>query len=230
MHTPNIDRLAQRGTLFNRAYCLPVCNPSRVSVLTRLRPDTTSVKDNPTDFREVLPGVVTLPQYFKANGYHTRSVGKVAHGDAAWKDDLSWSAPIWREPWKYIDKTTTPSWQVLDVSDDDLEDGRIANAATEVMTEIKDQTFFLAVGFTKPHLPFVAPQKYFDLYTVQDFIPPIDSKLPQNAPAIASNPKGMKAYQDITDYPPFSEEKTLELTRAYAANIIVKLRIYDTCL
>ncbi len=220
MHTPNIDRLAQRGTLFNRAYCqFPVCNPSRASVLTGLRPDTTGVHDNPTDFRQVLPDVITLPQHFKNYGYHTRSVGKVAHGDAAWEDELSWSQPIWRERWKYIDKTMSPSWQALDVADDELEDGKITNAAIEVLTEIKDLNFFLAVGFNKPHLPFYAPTKYFDLYTTQDFTAPSDTSLPRNAPIIAENPKGMRAYQDITNYPPFSEEKTLELTLAYAANI-----------
>ena len=175
MHTPNIDRLAKQGTLFNRAYCqFPVCNPSRVSVLTGLRPDTTGIYDNPTDFREVLPGVVTLPQHFKDHGYHTRSVGKIAHGDAAWKDELSWSEPIWREPWRYVNKTTSPSWQALDVDDDEFEDVRIANAAVEVLTEIRDKQFFLAVGFNKPHLPFYAPSKYFDLYTTQDFKLPVD--------------------------------------------------------
>ena len=220
MHTPNIDRLAKQGTLFNRAYCqFPVCNPSRVSVLTGLRPDTTRIYDNPTNFREVLPEVVTLPQHFKDHGYHTRSVGKIAHGDAAWKDELSWSEPIWRERWRYVNKTTSPSWQALDIDDNELEDVRIANAAVEVLTEIKDKQFFLAVGFNKPHLPFYAPSRYFDLYRTQDFKLPVDSSLPRNAPAIASNPKGMKAYQDISDYPPFSDGKTLELTRAYAANV-----------
>ncbi len=220
IHTPNIDKLARRGTTFNRAYCqFPVCNPSRVSVLTGLRPDTTGIHDNPTDFREVLPNVVTLPQHFKNHGYHTRSVGKVAHGDAAWKDKLSWSAPIWRQPWRYINKATSPSWQALDVADDELDDGQIANAALEVLTEIQNKQFFLAVGFNKPHLPFYAPRKYFDLYTTQDFNVPIDSTLPKNAPKIAENPKGMRAYQDIDHYPPFSDEKTLELTLAYAANI-----------
>lgn len=220
MHTPNIDKLATQGTLFNRAYCqFPVCNPSRVSVLTGLRPDTTGIYDNPTDFRKVLPGVVTLPQHFKDQGYHTRSVGKIAHGDAAWLDEFSWSEPIWRERWRYIDKTTSPSWQALDVDDDELDDGKIASAAVEVLSEIKDRRFFLAVGFNKPHLSFYAPSKYFDLYTTQDFKLPVDSSLPKNAPNIAANPKGMRAYQDISNYPPFSEEKTLELTRAYAANV-----------
>ena len=220
MHTPNIDAIAERGTLFNRAYCqFPVCNPSRASVLTGLRPDTVGVYDNPTDFREVLPEAVTLPQHFKAHGYHTRSVGKIAHGAAAWKDELSWSTPIWRQRWKAIDKSTSPSWQALDVTDDELEDGKIANAAIQVLNEIKERQFFLAVGFNKPHLPFYAPSKYFEHYTPQDFRLPVDSTLPLNAPTLASNPKWLKAYQDIPHNPPLPDGLTLELTRAYAANV-----------
>ena len=218
MHTPNIDALAERGTLFNRAYCqFPVCNPSRASVLTGLRPDTVGVFDNSKNFRETVPAAVTLPQHFKAHGYHTRSVGKINHGPNALLDQLSWSAPIWREFWRPIDKTMNPSWQALDVADSELEDGRIANAAVDVLKQIKDREFFLAVGFNKPHLPFYAPSKYFDLYPPQTFSVPVDSSLPQNAPNIASNPKGLKAYQDISKYPPFDDEKTLELIRAYAA-------------
>ena len=220
MHTPNIDALAARGMLFNRAYCqFPVCNPSRASVLTGLRPDTVGVYDNPTDFREVLPEAVTLPQHFKAHGYHTRSVGKIAHGAAAWTDEHSWSTPIWRQRWKAIDKSTSPSWQALDVTDDELDDGKIANAAIQVLNEIKERQFFLAVGFNKPHLPFYAPSKYFEHYTPQDFRLPVDSTLPLNAPTLASNPKWLKAYQDIPHNPPLSDELTLELIRAYAANI-----------
>lgn len=220
MHTPNIDAIAERGTLFNRAYCqFPVCNPSRASVLTGLRPDTVGVYDNPTDFREVLPEVVTLPQHFKAHGYHTRSVGKIAHGAAAWKDELSWSAPIWRQRWKAIDKTTSPSWQALDVTDDELDDGKIANAAIQVLNEIKERQFFLAVGFNKPHLPFYAPSKYFEHYTPQDFTLPADSSLPRHAPDLASNPKSLKTYPDIPHNPPLPDGLTLELTRAYAANV-----------
>ena len=80
MHTPNIDRLALRGTLFNRAYCqYPLCNASRTSILTGLRPETTKVFANSDKFREELPNAVTLPQHFKAHGYHTQSIGKVAH-------------------------------------------------------------------------------------------------------------------------------------------------------
>ena len=220
MHTPNIDALAGRGTLFNRAYCqFPVCNPSRASVLTGLRPDTVGVHDNFAHFRDTVPEAVTLPQHFKTHGYHTRSVGKITHGAAAWEDELSWSAPIWRQRWRPLNKRASPSWQALDVADDELEDGKIAKAATEIMQQIKDDQFFLAVGFNKPHLPFYAPSKYFDLYTTQGFKIPTNSTLPQNAPDIASNPKTLGVYQDVPTNPPLSDEKTLELTRAYAANV-----------
>ena len=88
---------------------------------------------------------------------------------------------------------------------------------SEFLSEIKDKKFFLAVGFNKPHLPFYAPSKYFDLYPSQGFSVPIDSDLPRNAPNIASNPKGLIGWQDISRFPPFDDEKTLELIRAYAA-------------
>ena len=220
MHTPNIDRIAQRGTLFNRAYCqFPVCNPSRTSVLTGLRPNSTGVHSNTDDFLQTVPTAISLPHHFKIHGYHTHSIGKVAHGSAAWEDKQSWSVPIWRERWKGIDKGTSPSWNALDVQDDDLQDGRIAKTTVDVLAEIRNRSFFLAVGFNKPHLPFYAPSQYFDLYNLQDFDLPTDSTLPIDTPQIASNPKTLQAYEDISTAPPLSDEKTLELIRAYAANI-----------
>ena len=209
MHTPNIDQLAGRGTLFNRAYCqFPLCNPSRASVLTGLRPDTTGIKTNDTAEGDTF-GAVTAPQYFKAHGYHTRSVGKIAHGWLAWEDKVSWSAPIWRVPYK-SGNTSALSWQALDVADNELRDGKIASEAIEVLTEIKDLPFFLAVGFDKPHVPFEAPAEYFDLYTPQDFtLPAHSASLPENTPlyALRANPQKL------------SDVKILELTRAYAACI-----------
>lgn len=220
MHTPNIDRIAQGGTLFNRSYCqFPVCNPSRASVLTGLRPNSTGIHDNNEDFLKTVPDAITLPHHFKIHGYHTRSVGKVAHGSAAWEDDQSWSVPIWRERFISINKSTSPSWKTLDVEDDALQDGRIAKTTVDVLTKIRNRRFFLAVGFNKPHLPFYAPRQYYDLYNSQDFALPEDSVLPSDAPQIASNPKTLHAYEDIPTAPPLSEEKTLELIHAYAANI-----------
>ena len=210
MYTPNIDRIAERGTLFNRAYCqYPLCNPSRTSMITGLRPDTTGVYNNLTKFRDVIPEVVTLPQHFKTYGYHTRSVGKIAHA-ATWDDELSWSAPIWSQRWT-IDKTTTSSWQAFDVADDKLKDGKVASAAVEVLSQIKNQQFFLAVGFHKPHLPYNAPRKYYDLYDIEIF-----KEIPPVAPRSGND---VRTYADIPDgNAPFSKEKTLELMRAYAAS------------
>ena len=209
MRTPNIDQLAELGTLFNRAYCqFPLCNPSRASVLTGLRPDTTGIKTNDTAEGDTF-GAVTAPQYFKAHGYHTRSVGKIAHGWLAWEDKVSWSAPIWRVPYK-SGSTSALSWQALDVADNELRDGKIASRAIEVLAEIKDLPFFLAVGFDKPHVPFEAPSKYFDLYTPEDFtLPAHSASLPENVPlyALRANPQKL------------SDAETLELTRAYAACI-----------
>ena len=211
MHTPNIDALAQRGILFDRAYCqFPVCNPSRASMLTGLRPETNGVHDNRTNFRETVPDAVTFPQHFKAHGYHTRSIGKIAHGQAAFDDELSWSAPIWRA--KLPPYSGIPSWQALDVADDAPRDGQIANHAVKVLEEIQDLQFLLAVGFRKPHLPFNAPTKYYDLYDTQIF---------EDVPSVAPNSTNeiRKYYSDIPPGDaPFSQEKTLELIRGYAAS------------
>ncbi|MDE0466453.1 MAG: sulfatase-like hydrolase/transferase [Candidatus Poribacteria bacterium] len=220
IHTPNIDALAAQGTLFNRAYCQnPLCHPSRVSMLTGLRPQTTKVLFNSTDFREKLPDAVTLPQYFKASGYHTQSVGKIGHNAAAQDDAHSWSVPSWVPPWISSDPLLVPAWQAFDVEDNHLPDGRTAQRATDVLEQIQHTQFFLAVGFEKPHLPFYAPRKYYELYAQQEFDLPATSMLPTDAPAIANNNlDGLRLYKDIPDEGPFSDTKTLELIRAYAAS------------
>ena len=220
IHTPNIDRLAQRGTLFNRAYCQnPLCHPSRTSMLTGLRPETTGVFSNAVSFRQKLPDVVTLPQHFKAYGYHTESVGKIEHNALARDDAYSWSVPSWVPPWIPFNPLHIPAWQSLDVKDNDLSDGRTAEQAVAVLAELQDRQFFLAVGFEKPHLPFYAPRKYYELYAQVDFTLPATSMLPADAPAIANNNLGgLREYKDIPDQGPLSETKILELIRAYAAS------------
>ena len=207
IHTPNIDRLAQRGTLFNRAYCqFPVCNPSRASILTGLRPETNGVQDNYTYFRETAPEAVTFPQHFKAYGYHTRSIGKIAHGFTAWSDTSSWSVPIWY-PRSYGSRL---SWRALDVADDKLRDGQTAKHAVAVLDEIQDSRFLLAVGFHKPHMPFDAPTKYYDLYEA-----PVTDNVPHVVPHSKHEVRG---YSDIpSGEAPLTEEKTLELIRGYMA-------------
>ncbi|MDE0682417.1 MAG: sulfatase-like hydrolase/transferase [Candidatus Poribacteria bacterium] len=208
IHTPNIDRLAERGTLFDRAYCqYPVCNPSRASILTGLRPETTEVQDNYTRFRQTVPNAVTLPQHFKTHGYHTRSIGKIAHGSTAWSDKSSWSVPIW-----YVSGSfgSRPSWRALDVADNQLRDGKTANQAVEVLDEIKEQQFFIALGFHKPHMPFNAPVKYYDLYD-----DPVTDQVPH---VIPHSKHEIRNYSDIpSGEEPLSKEKTLELIRGYMA-------------
>ena len=210
MHTPNIDALAERGTLFNRAYCqFPICNPSRASMLTGLRPETNGVLDNYAFFRDTAPQAVPFPQYFKNRGYHTRAIGKIEHEPTDLDNELSWSVPAWiprRTP-----LSNFLSWQALEVDDDELRDGKTAKRTVEVLEEIKDLQFLLAVGFRKPHLPFNAPIKYFELY---------DTQFAENVPDIIITPWNEgRSYLDIpTKGGPLSKEKTLELIRAYAAS------------
>ena len=207
MKTPNIDALAARGTVFERAYCQQaVCSPSRTSLLTGLRPDTTRVYDLETHFRLTIPNAVTLPEHFKQHGYHTQGLSKIYHGGL--DDPQSWSVPHWqpkqlqyaspdimddiakrlqearvqgedatakvlsRDPNTGMPlkvkrpkiRVLGPPWECADVPDNALNDGATADQAIKVLREIKDKPFFLAVGFLKPHLPFVAPKKYYDMY------------------------------------------------------------------
>ena len=208
MHTPNIDRLANRGTVFNRAYCqFPVCNPSRSSILTGLRPETNGVQDNNTHFRNTVPDAVTLPQYFKTHGYHTRSIGKITHGIFA--DRISWSVSSWTPRGSSF--LNTSSWQSLDVSDNELRDGQVASHTTGVLEQVQNDPFFLAVGFYKPHLPFNAPTKYYELY---------DSPITDDVPFVAPHSEHeLRGYSDIpSGTTPLSHEKTLELIRGYMAS------------
>ena len=171
--TPNIDGLAKRGVRFDRAYCQQaLCNPSRSSFLTGLRPDTLHLWVNGTHFREKNPDVITLPQWFKEHGYITRDVGKIFHN---WHtkvkgDRRSWTSeeflyyanhgddkPMVDEPApKNLAKF--PRCEQRDVPDEAYYDGRVAKEAVRVLGEIKDKPFFLAVGFWKPHAPFNAPR------------------------------------------------------------------------
>ncbi|RFC46508.1 MAG: iduronate 2-sulfatase [Verrucomicrobia bacterium] len=205
--TPNLDRLAQAGLQFDRAYCQQaVCNPSRSSLLTGRRPDTLRIWNNSTHFRELNPSAVTLPQWFLQNGYTTRCTGKIFHN---WHtkeqgDRRSWSAPEFLHYANHGDDAPQvtgplppnlstanirnygngPICECRDVPDEAYYDGRVAAEAVKVLAEIKNQPFFLAVGFWKPHAPFNAPKKYWDLYT-RDRLPPLDGRRPDGAPEIA---------------------------------------------
>jgi len=168
--TPNIDRVAKAGVVFGRAYCQQaVCSPSRTSMLTGCRPDTTKVWDLSTHFRKALPGAVTLPQHFKNNGYVTRGLGKIYHSGL--DDELSWSVPSTNPKSPHgaerrKDGSRGPAFEIYQGPEDKLFDGELSAMAVAALGELKGQSkpFFLAVGFIKPHLPFIAPRKYWDLY------------------------------------------------------------------
>lgn len=202
--SPNIDRLAAQGTLFERAYCQQsVCNPSRASVMTGLRPDTLKVWDLPTHFRTHHPDVVTLPQLFMKNGYFAQGIGKIFHNwrQDDWKgDEVSWSVPSFLHYATHgadkpmVDGKLPPNLvsgkrgsECRDVPDNAYYDGRIAEKAIDELRAIKQrrQPFFLAVGFWKPHLPFNAPKKYWDRYERKKVPLPKVLTPPKDVPAIA---------------------------------------------
>lgn len=238
--TPNLDRLARRSLQFDRAYCQQaVCNPSRSSMLTGRRPDTLRLWNNGTHFRELNPDVTTLPLWFKDHGYTTRCVGKIFHN---WHtkekgDRRSWSAPefLYYEthgeddarvtgplppnvaspaPRQY---TSVPLYECRDVPDEAYYDGRVAAEAVRVLAEVKSQPFFLAVGFWKPHAPFNAPKKYWDLYD-RAKLPPLNPARPTGAPEIAFHDG-----RELRGVPPnqvtFTPEQVAEIRHGYFANI-----------
>lgn len=188
IQTPNIDRLAERGTVFLNAHCQsPLCNPSRTSLMTGKRPDNTGIYGLAPWFRDVpeLQDLVTLPQYLRQNGYQTASAGKIYHGGYGRKkkDDefeiLGPPAGVGVRPKKKLVQTPNPhplvDWGVFPHSDEDKGDWKVASWGVDQL-EKKDlqEPFFLSVGFFLPHVPCYATQKWFDLYPDDDTVlPPI---------------------------------------------------------
>ncbi len=233
--SPNLDRLAKKGVRFDRAYCqFPLCSPSRVSLLTGLRPDATKIFDLQTDFRkQTLPNVITLPQLFMRAGYFVARIGKIFHygnpgqiGTNGLDDAESWQVRI--NP-KGRDKDEedrivnyTPKRGLgsalgilaADGTDEEQTDGKVANEAIKLLEQNKDRPFFLAVGFYKPHCPYIAPKKYFEQYPLSSIkLPtePLDHRLKIPKAALAST----------MPYPFFGvpDDKAIESKRAYYATI-----------
>ena len=170
--TPNVDRLASTGTVFLNSHCQwPVCGPSRASLMTSLRPEAVGVMDLKTDMRARNPEVLTLPQHFRNQGYATAACGKIYDprcvDDKKTNDAPSWSVPYQTLPFSKLKFGGRKEFALaLDVADDELADGVIAQQGLALLKKLSkgDSPFFLAVGFKKPHLPFIAPKRYFDLY------------------------------------------------------------------
>ncbi len=206
--SPQIDRLASRGVRFDRAYCqFPLCNPSRSSFMTGLRPDTTRVYDNAAEFRKLRPQTQTLPQTFRKAGYFVARVGKLYHygvpsqiGTSGLDDPASWDHVV--NP-RGKDKDDEPqifslspgnfggtvSWLAAQGTDAQQTDGLGAAATIKLLEEKAAQPFFIACGFYRPHTPYVAPRAYFDLHPIERFrLPEVDpARLARGpAPAFAS--------------------------------------------
>ncbi len=231
--SPNIDKLAARGVRFEKAYCqFPLCNPSRASLLTGLRPDTTGVFENDTYFRKNKPDAVTIPQLFKNNGYFVARVGKLFHygvptqiGTNGLDDPPSWNMVVNPRGRDIDDEASiftiselldqkrgfggTLSWLADEGADKDQTDGKGADAAIALLNARKDQPFFLAVGFYRPHTPYVAPKSYFELYP-PDKVTLVTEPGRENVPAPA-----------LTSKPNYgiSEELQRQAMQAYQASV-----------
>ncbi len=235
--TPNFDRLAAQGTVFNRAYCQQaVCGPSRLSLLSGRRPDTIEVWDLNSHFRETFPDLVSLPQYFKNNGYHARSIGKIFHGSGAgMKDPPSWSEEAVydygrKHEWRYASAENRAvvtlkrsSTEGEDVPDNTFVDGIVCEAAEGALESYakNKQSFFLAVGFRKPHLPFVAPKRYWDWYDRAVIPTPVTNTHPDGAPEYALRTwNEIEGYNDIPkELSEITPEQTQLLRHGYYACI-----------
>jgi uncharacterized sulfatase len=223
VHTPWIDRLASEGVRFDRAYCqYPLCNPSRVSLLTGRRPETTGVLDNLTWFRETAPRAVTLPEHFRANGYVALAAGKVFHGG----DDRAWTAgghpyqPQGR-PYPLEDREAIRSrasrvdrWGADDRGTKVRRDEETAARAIDLLENYRGRPFFLAVGFTAPHVPLVAPSREVQRY---------DSKTIELPPDFSASPLGASRSSrpnfDLFIGREPTEVQAKEATAAYLATV-----------
>jgi iduronate 2-sulfatase len=246
VHSPNIDALGQSGTVFNRAYCQQaVCNPSRASLMSGLRPDSGRVWDLQTHFRDMNPDVVTVSQHFMNNGYHSEGMGKIYHtGHGNRNDPMSWSVPhrvprvsnyaleasnTIRESNRKASKARVeldqragisngPAAEIADVPDNAYRDGQTTEWAVEALARLKDDPFFLAVGMSKPHLPFCAPKKYWDLYDRDKLAVDVNDQLPEGLPQwSATNWGELRKYDAIPPHGPLSERRSLELVHGYHA-------------
>ncbi len=226
--TPAIDRLAEDGILYSRAYCQQALSgPSRASILTGLRPEEVGVTELNTWMRQKNPDVITIPQAFREAGYETRGVGKIFHGDRNSLDSLSWSC----EPSLYsytrneeymlpVNRTgkKAAACEFTEGPENGYFDVRIRNRAIEELTSLagQDKPFFLAVGFLKPHLPFCAPRRFMDMYDDMDMT--VDTERIAGAPELAYHDSNeLRGYTDIPSVGDITPGQHEYLKKAYYA-------------
>lgn len=253
VRSPRIDRFADGALRFDHAYVQSaVCSPSRNSMLSGLRPNTTGLRGFGVHLRQAVPDIVTLPQHFKQNGYETRAFGKIYHiydesmlGNE--DDAASWSAPqrlpavpVWgpeqnalrnrlidearRDGKKFKHPHDWPraeTWDDSDIPDDQMQDGDTTAAVEQFLAARRgnDTPFFLAVGFLRPHLPFNAPKKYWDLYQSSSLQLSTFRSVPAGAPSWAVNRGIVKNYYNMPGERELDESFLQRYTQAYLACI-----------
>ena len=258
--TPNLDKLASQGLLFNRAYCQEaICSPSRASLMTGARPETINVIENFTYFRDANPDIITLPQHFWANGYETVYTGKIYHNTAFGDGELSWS----REPADEkmtIERSRTPggfanpesqemfkknqadmiakygpdaprnglgkgpAYENADVPDTFYEDGYNAELAIVTLKDMLEKNpnkpFFLGMGMKKPHLDWLAPKKYWDMYDASKIKLATQTTAPENGATMGLHPSfELRARFGIPKKGPIDDQMARVLKHAYLASV-----------
>ena len=237
--TPHLDKLAARGVRFDRAYCQqPLCGPSRVSIMTGLRPDTLDMHTLKHELRIKNPDVVTLGQLFRRNGYFSARAGKIYHygNPSMIGTDANDDPETWDERYNPagIDKTRedeiinhgpnkglgiSMAWWDPESRDEEHTDGMVATKIIDLMGQKKDEPFFLACGFFNPHCPYVAPKKYFDLYPLEDITLP---DLEEAKADLEDVPK-MAVMRDTKSWPYYfkgiSVEEARKCKQAYFATV-----------
>ena len=247
--SPNIDRLAARGVVFDRAYCnQAVCAPSRNTLMTGVRPSTLGIYDLGTHFRKAVPDAITLTQHFKQQGWKTEGMGKILHvGHGNREDAASWSVPHWpaksihyalpesraasgltREEALFNNKSAQglprgAAFESAGVPDTAYGDGQLAEEAIRRLQATRttpEVPFFLAVGFVRPHLPFNAPKKYWDLYDRTAFPLPERRTPPDGAPSYAPQSGGeLRQYAGIPEQGDLPEDLQRTLIHGYHAAV-----------
>lgn len=234
MQTPSIDALAARGVRFDRAYCqYPSCGPSRASLLTGLRPNTTRILANRDRFRQYVPDAVTLPQYFRRQGYHVARVGKIFHqnvptdiGTSGDDDPASWDEVVnprgcdkdeedrLTDYTPFLQLPDRMSYYQSDSTDAEQTDGKIADETIRLLEKHAGRPFFLAAGFYRPHIPYIAPKEYFARYSLERTLLP---KLPQDYRKTVPD----AAFASTPVWPNFgtTEQQARECILAYDASV-----------